>query len=99
MRKLVHMYRGSGRAEADHPDGYTEGARHAMLVFLAGFSDQYDWARAEQVAQAQGWRDVEFTKAGKITTEAIADQDPTLRERYAAALADGSALVVYAAAE
>ena len=99
MRKIVYMYLATGVATEANEDGYPPGEKHSMLIFLAGYSENYDWKAAEQVATQRHWRDVEFGKAGRITTEQVAAQDRTIRESYADALEQGSALVVYGAAE
>ena len=99
MRKIVHMYLAKGIAANDNPDGYIPGERHEMLIFLSGYTDSYDWKAAEEVATVRHWRDIDFGKAGKLTTEQIAGQDRTIRESYARAVERGSALVVYGAVE
>ena len=70
-----------------------------MLVFLASFSDNYDWKEAERVARDNGWRDVEFTKAGKITREKIVDQDRAIQACFEQSIENGSAMLVYAMVE
>lgn len=99
MRKIVHMYLASGVAEAGNRAGFSPGERHGMLVFLSSYTDNYDWKEAERVARENGWCEIEFKKAGKITRETIVDQDRTVRECFATALAAGSSMVAYAARE
>ncbi len=96
VRKLVFMYLAKGTAEADNPQGHPPGERHEMLIFLAGYRNDYAWDEAERVANEQHWVDIEFGKAGRVAPEQIAEQDATVRESYRQALEDGSAVVVYA---
>ncbi|MEM7294540.1 MAG: hypothetical protein AAF420_14260 [Pseudomonadota bacterium] len=99
MRKTVFMYMGTGIAEPENSSGFVPHQKHPLLVFLADYSNDYNWKRAEEVAMENGWRSVDFTKVGKITPDMIAQQDPTMRERYADAVASGSAFIAYAAVE
>ncbi len=99
MRKQVTMYRGSGIAGPENLQGFTVGKRHILLVFIGDYSNQYDWKRAERIAVDQGWQTVEFDKAGRITSEQIAQQDQTLRQCYADASQQGESMVAFAASE
>ncbi len=96
VRKIVHMYNAVGVAEAGNPQGCVAGERHSMLIFLAGYRNDYDWREAERVARAQHWVDLEFGKAGQVTPAQIAEQDATIRASFREALEAGSAVVVYA---
>lgn len=99
VRKLVFMYLAKGTAEADNPQGHPPGERHEMLIFLAGYRNDYAWDEAERVAREQHWVDLEFGKAGQVTSEHIAQQDATIRSSYRDALEHGSSIVVYAGVE
>ena len=50
MRKRVHRYLACGVAAPDHPDRYPASESQQMLIFLSGYTDQYDWSTAEQAA-------------------------------------------------
>ncbi len=99
VRKIVHMYRATGVAEDGNLQGCAAGARRPMLIFLAGYRNDYDWNEVERVAGAQHWVDLEFGKAGQVTSEHIAQQDATIRSSYRDALEHGSSIVVYAGVE
>ena len=99
MRKIVHMYLAKGTADEGNQNGYAPGEKHSMLIILATFTDNYDWKEAERVANENGWINLEFTKAGKITTENIAGQDQATRESFASAINDGSSMLVYSMKE
>ncbi len=92
------MYHATGVAEAGNPQGCAAGERRPLLIFLAGFRNDYDWAEAERVARAQHWGDLDFGKAGQVTAAHIAEQDPVIRESFREALETGSSIVVYAGA-
>lgn len=98
VRKTVHMYRAEGIAEAGNPLGCAPGERRPLLVFLAGYRNDYDWSGAERAARAQHWVELDFGKAGQVTAAHIAEQDPVIRESYREALETGSSIVVYAGA-
>lgn len=93
------MYRATGVAEAGNPQGCAAGERRPMLIFLAGYRNDYDWDAVERAARAQHWVDLEFGKAGQVTGEHIAQQDETIRSSYRDAVEHGSSIVVYAGAE
>ena len=99
VRKIVHMYHATGIAEDGNPQGCAAGERRAMLIFLAGYRNDYDWNEAERVARAQHWGELEFGKAGQVTSEHVARQDATIRASFRDALETGNSIVVYAAAE
>lgn len=99
VSKLVFMYLAKGIAEAGNPQGFPPGEKHAMLIFLAGYRNDYAWDEAERVARSQHWRDIEFGKAGRITAGQLAEQDATVRDSYRRAVDHGNALVVYAPVE
>ena len=99
MRKIVHMYLAKGMADEGNQNGYAPGERHAMLIFLATFTDNYDLKAAEQIANENGWINLEFTKAGKITSENIAGQDQAIRESFSRAISSGSSMLVYSMKE
>ncbi len=92
------MYLAEGVAEADNPQGHPAGEKHAMLIFVAGYRNDYAWQEAERAARAQHWRDIEFDKAGQITQAQVAEQDATVRAAFREALECGSAVIVYAPA-
>ena len=96
MRKLITMYRAEGTATVDNRQGFDAGNRHTLLIFIGDYSNQYDWQRAERVANEHGWLDIEFDKAGRITSEQIAQQDQTLRQCYADANQLGESMIAYA---
>ena len=98
VRKTVHMYRATGLAEAGNPQGCAAGERRPLLIFLAGYRNDYDWRGAEQVARLQHWVELDFGKAGQVTAAHIAEQDPVIRESFREALETGSSIVVYAGA-
>lgn len=93
------MYRATGVAGDGNPQGCAVGERRPMLIFVAGYRNDYDWDAAAKAARAQGWGEIEFGKAGQVTSEHIARQDATLRASFRDALEAGSSVVVYAAAE
>ncbi len=90
------MYRATGVAEAGNPQGFAPGEKHAMLIFVANYRNDYAWDEAERAARTRHWRDIEFGKAGRVTPAQIAEQDATLRASFREALEAGSAVVVYA---
>ena len=90
------MYLGTAVAESGNSAGFAHGEKHTVLVFLSDYSQSYDWNRAEAVASDHGWREIEFSKVGRVTAEMIAAQDPTMRERYQSSIAEGSAFIAYA---
>ena len=96
MRKLVTMYRAEATAGADNLQDFEPGNRHLLLIFIGDYSSQYDWQRAQRIANDHGWFDVEFDKAGRITSEQIAQQDQTLRQCYAEAKQHGESMVAFA---
>jgi len=93
------MYLGKGIAQAGNEAGHEPGGKHSMLVFLASYRDDYDWNAAEAIAAEKGWRNVEFTKAGKVTREQMQQQDRVIRACFDEALGGGSSMVVYAGVE
>lgn len=93
------MYLAEGVAENDNPQGYPAGEKHAMLIFVAGYRNDYAWQEAERAAREQHWRDIEFGKAGQVTQAQVAEQDATIRAGYREALECGSAVIVYAPVE
>ncbi len=96
MRKLVTMYRAEATAAADNDQGFEPGNRHTLLIFIGDYSNQYDWQRAERIASDRGWLHIEFDKAGRISAEQIAQQDPMLRQCYAEAKQHGESMIAYA---
>ena len=99
MRKQVYMYRAKAIAGPDNVSGFTVGGRHTVLVFIGDYSNQYDWQRAERIASQQGWLEIEFDKAGRISMEQVATQDATIRQCYAQACETGESMVAFAAGE
>lgn len=94
MSTEIHMFLAVAQAAA--PGRYPLGERHPMLIFVRQApGSEHDFAAAEAAALKAGWADVDFTKAGTLPPEAAAADEP-FRSCYAAALADGDAIMVYA---
>ncbi len=90
------MYRAEGTACPQNQQNFETGSRHELLIFIGDYSSQYDWQRAERIANDHGWIEIEFNKAGRITTEQIAQQDQTLRQCYADASQHGESMIAFA---
>lgn len=93
------MYRGTALAGPQNNQGFEPGNRHMVLVFIGEYGSQYDWERATRIAADQGWLDIEFDKAGRVTAEQVAGQDHTLRQCYADASQSGECMIAYASRE
>ncbi len=93
------MYRAQATAAENNIAGFPAGNRHTLLIFIGDYSNQYDWQRAERIASDQGWLDIDFDKAGRISMEQVATQDATIRERYAEACESGESMVAFASGE
>lgn len=90
----IHMY--SAVAQAKTADGYTEGQRHPMLVFLRHPQDtDHDLGRAAAAAQRLGWIEVDITKAGTLPPDAADSMDGPIRAAHDAAVETGEGVLVF----
>lgn len=80
---------------AEH--GYPPGERHGLLIMvrqLAGTAA--DVALAIAVAEESGWTNVSISSSARILPENLDSQNDALHLAYKSAIADGTAIVVYA---
>ena len=90
------MFIGTALAGIENSSGFKPDGKHTVLVFLSGYSESYDWTKAERIASDHGWRDIEFSKAGRVSAEMIAAHDATMHASYRSAIDEGSAFLAYA---
>ena len=91
----INLFLGIAAVAKGNELDYPIGERHAFLVFSRqpGGSEP-DWNLAESHVQRAGWSDIEFEKASTLDPSAL-DLEPSARASYDAAMANGSAIIVY----
>lgn len=91
----VHMFSAVARASARTP-GRTPGHHHPLLIFVrqpAG--SDHDLAAAAATAAAQGWDEVDITRAGTLPPDVETQIQEPVRSVYLATLAQGRAMVAF----
>jgi len=92
----IKLFLGTAAAEAGSALGYPAGERHALLVFCRQLrGSEPDWALARSVTHEAGWREIEFLKASTVDPTS-ADLDQATHLSCKDAMAQGSAIIVYA---
>ncbi|RYY47933.1 MAG: hypothetical protein EOP59_00105 [Sphingomonadales bacterium] len=89
------LYAFLATAVADAVEGRRAGARHAMLIYVTGPDFEAAQAKAAGIALGTGWMLVRLEK-GMLVAPDKPQPDPVLQAAAESALAEGSAIVVYA---
>lgn len=71
------------------------GARHALMLYASGSTMDCARGRATKHADEAGWLHVEVKREKELNRDTGLIADPTLRTAADAALARGSAVVIY----
>ncbi|MEP2235704.1 MAG: hypothetical protein ABJM58_08140 [Alteripontixanthobacter sp.] len=71
------------------------GARHALMLYASGSFTDDARERATEHASEAGWLHVEVKREKEMNRDTRLISDPTLRAAAKAALARGSAFVIY----
>ena len=82
-------------AVADAVEGRRSGARHAMLVYVTAPDFEAAQAKAAGIVVGTGWMLARLEK-GMLVPPDQPQPDPLLQTAAESALAEGSAIVVYA---
>jgi hypothetical protein len=91
LKYEIHMFLGKGRVnEKSH---YPIGEIHAFILYLRQpKNSELDWITAEDLITDSGIDEVEFSKAGKLDSSRVGEDN---MDPYENALEKGSSLIVY----
>jgi hypothetical protein len=93
----IHMFSAVARATASTV-GRTPGQHHPLLIFVRQRAQSdHDLAAAAATAQAQGWDEVDITRAGTLPADAETQMQEPVLSAYRAAKREGSAMVAFEA--
>ncbi len=96
MANEVHLFLATATALSGNPSEHPYGERHALLIFISQAPEtDHDWERAELIANDSRWSNLEFTKAGTLSSENLNGKDQVFIDCYEDALLKGSAILVY----
>ncbi len=96
MKDEVHMFLAKASALNGNESSYPVGERHAMLAFICQEKGtDHDWERAEATISQARWNNVEFSKAGTLSSENLNGKDQVFIDCYESALSKGSAMLIY----
>ena len=82
-------------AIATEATGKRPGARHALMLYASGSTIDWARSRATKHADEAGWLHVEVKREKESNRDTGLIDDPTSRMAADAALARGSAIVIY----
>ena len=90
----IHMFAAVARMAAD--GRYPAGEQHPLLVFVRQApGTDHDFDTAEDIANRNGWTDVDFTKAGTLPDDAGENHVEPFHGCYMDAVDKGEAILVY----
>jgi hypothetical protein len=92
---MTGLYVFLATAVADAVEGRRSGARHAMLVYVTAPDFEAAQAKAAGIMVGTGWMLARLEK-GMLVPPDKPQPDPLLQTAAESALAEGSAIVVYA---
>ncbi|MBT2969960.1 MAG: hypothetical protein KME56_06500, partial [Candidatus Thiodiazotropha sp. (ex Ctena orbiculata)] len=96
MNDEVHIFLAIASALSGNESAYPVGERHAMMLFMyQKKGTDHDWGMAEETISEARWENIEFSKAGSLSSENLNGKDQVFIDCYESALAEGSALLVY----
>ncbi len=90
----VHIYMGTACITKRSQYKYPVGERHAFLFYLKeGENSEFNQIKAEKIIANLGLDEIEFSKAGKVSSDKIKTSQN--KEYYDQAIESGSTLVLY----
>jgi hypothetical protein len=95
MNFEIHIYIGTAEIEGNSSYNYPAGEKHAILLYLMeNVNSNYNQTKAEETVAKKGFRNIEFTRVGKLTPEKVLNSEQ--KKYYENAIRNGSTLIVYA---
>jgi hypothetical protein len=91
----VHVFLATGAATKANGAEYRAGERYSLLIFSRQpIGEKPNRQLAGKGAAASGWKEVKLERSKRLPSGA-APADPTLRDAFGEALAEGSSVVAY----
>lgn len=100
MKTEIRLYTGVAKAEAGNRQNFPIGERHAINLFLSQEDGSAPaWDIAESILADAHWSNLEQLKTAIAQEEKTLQSGPPFPDMYRAAIANGSALLVYSTPE